>query len=325
LCNRQGFSPEEAFRFGLFERDFSGSELAKYISRKRLTKIQEAVNPVSWAPLLKNKGIFYRHCMALGIPVPRLYAIFFRKTAGWSYNGSALRDRDDWKRFFETQLPEEFVIKPVYGCGGKGLNIFRKTESGFVDVFGRAYKSEQLYEIMSSDVEYDSFIIQQRLMNHPELIYLSGTDSLQTVRFITFVDSSSQCHILLTYLKPIINEGIIADNFQIGRTGNAEARISLEDGTLSPALQITGDGSGVTTIHIHPRTGVPFNGFKLPLWHQTCELVKETAPKFLPIRAIGWDVAITKDGTSIVEGNIWWDPCNEHLCMDKVVETIAQI
>ena len=88
LCREGGFLPDEAFRLGLFNPNLSTNEIFKYISRKKLTKIQESVNPISWAPLIKNKGIFYRYCMALGIPIPKLYAVFFRKTAGWSYNDS---------------------------------------------------------------------------------------------------------------------------------------------------------------------------------------------------------------------------------------------
>jgi len=82
LCSKERFSPDEAFRLGLFRPNISPDESSKYISRKKLTKVQEAVNPVSWAFLLKDKGIFYRYCMALGVPIPKLYAIFFRKTAG---------------------------------------------------------------------------------------------------------------------------------------------------------------------------------------------------------------------------------------------------
>jgi len=82
LCRRQRFLPDEAFRLGLFNPDLSNDELSKYISRKNLTKIQEAINPISWAPLLKDKSILYRYCTALGVPIPKLYAIFLKKVAG---------------------------------------------------------------------------------------------------------------------------------------------------------------------------------------------------------------------------------------------------
>lgn len=322
LCSKEKFSPDEAFRLGLFKPNLSPEESSKHISRKKLTKVQEAVNPVSWAFLLKDKGIFYRYCMALGVPIPKLYAIFFRKTAGWPYNGSVLTTRDDWKRFFDSRLPSEFVIKPAQGAYGKGLNVFARSEKGFIDAFGKSYTAQQLYDFMLLHPETDSFVIQQRLKNHPELIRLSGTQSLQTVRIITFVDNNGQCRILHAHLKPIIGRHLV-DTFIDGLTGNIEATISLDDGVLKPANQITSTGSGIKTISTHPETSVSFDRFQLPLWPQTCILVKETAPKFLPVRAIGWDVALTPDGPCIVEANIWWDPPNQHYCMNTILDALS--
>lgn len=322
LCRQQRFLPDEAFRLGLFNPNLSDNELSKYISRKKLTKVQEAVNPVSWAFLLKDKSIFYRYCMALGVPIPKLYAIFFRKTPGWSYNGLVLATRDDWKRFFDSQLPSEFAIKPARGAYGQGLNVFARSEKGFTGAFGKSYTAQQLYDFMFSHPKENSFVIQQRLKNHPELIRLSGTQSLQTVRIITFVDSNGRCRILHAHLKPIIGQHLV-DTFIDGLTGNVEATVSLDDGVLKPANQITSTGLGIKTIPIHPETGVSFDRFQLPLWPQTCRLVKETAPKFLPVQAIGWDVALTPNGPCIVEANIWWDPPNQHQCINTIVDALS--
>lgn len=322
LCNEEGFSPDEAFRLGLFKPNLSPDESSKYISRKKLTKLQEAVNPVSWAFFLKDKSIFYRYCMTLGVPVPKLYAIFFSKTAGWSYDGSALTTRDDWKEFFDRRVPSEFVIKPAQGAYGKGLNVFTRSEKGFNDAFGKSYTARQLYDSMLAHTKNDSFVIQQRLKNHHELIRLSGTQSLQTVRIITFIDNNGRCRILHAHLKPIIGRHLV-DTFIDGLTGNIEATISLDDGLLKPANQITSTGLGIKTISTHPETGVSFDRFQLPLWPETCKLVKETAPNFLPVRVIGWDAALTPNGPCIVEANIWWDPPNQHQCINIILDALS--
>ncbi|MCK4824561.1 hypothetical protein KA005_52905, partial [bacterium] len=68
LCRNERFMPAEAFRLGLFRPNLVPIGLSKYISRKKLTKVQESLNPPSWATLLKDKSIFYRYCMALGVP-----------------------------------------------------------------------------------------------------------------------------------------------------------------------------------------------------------------------------------------------------------------
>lgn len=160
------------------------------------------------------------------------------------------------------------------------------------------------------------------MSNHDELMRLSDTQSLQTVRFITFIDGKNNCRILHAHLKPIIGPHLV-DTHIDGLTGNVEAAISLNEGILKPANQITGSGAGAKTIYIHPKTGVAFEGFKLPFWNQTCSVVKETALKFLPLRTIGWDAALTPDGPFIIEGNIWWDSPNQHRCMDIILDALS--
>jgi len=322
LCHRNRFLPDEAFRLGLFNPSLPQTELSKFISRKNLTKIQESVNPVSWAPLLKNKGIFYRYCMALDLPIPKLYAVFFQTNEGWAYNGSSLRTCDEWKRFFEHQLPSQFVIKPCSSACGQGVNLFSRTDGVFIDAFAKSYESEQLYQLLHSHRKYDSFVIQQWLKNHPELLRLTGIEFLQTVRIITIVDRKNQCRILHAHLKLITGQNVV-DNFEHGLSGNIESLVSLADGRLKSAVTMDSGGSGVQTIPNHPKTKIAFDRFNLPLWDQACKLVTTAAPKFLPVRAIAWDVALTPDGPYIVEGNIWWYPPNQHRRLDVILEAMS--
>ena len=49
-------------------------------------------------------------------------------------------------------------------------------------------------------------------------------------------------------------------------------------------------------------------GTKLPCWEEICDLAVSVAPHFLPMRSIGWDIALTPEGPKIVEGNARWDP-----------------
>jgi len=322
LCYRQGYLPKEAFQLGLLNPELPDDELSKYASVKRQTEVLQSINPSSWESLVRDKGIFYLYCMALGAPIAKLYAIFFRKTPGWSYNGSPLKSRDDWKNFFDTQLPSEFVIKPAQGFLGRAVNIFSKTPDGFVDASGKSYKAEQIYHAISSDTKFDSFIVQQRLKNHPDLLRLTDTDALQTLRIDTFVDSDGKCRILHAHQKLITGRSI-TDNFERGLTGNLQADVSLDDGTLAPAVTMDANGLGIKTVPIHPGTDRTIEGFQLPWWTQACRLVTETASHFLPIWTIGWDIALTPDGPLISEANIWWAAHNQHQCAGAILDVLS--
>ncbi len=322
LCREQKFLPEEAFRLGLFNTNLRPDEFSKYLSRKKLTKIQKALNPESWESLLKNKGLFYRYCMAQGIAVPKLYAVFFKRSAGWSCDGSILACPGNWVEFFDKNFASEFVIKPSRGAFGKGVKVFNRQGGGFVDPFSKTYKALDIYSIMLSDPEHDSFVIQERLKNHPEIIRLTNTKHLQTVRITTFLDRANRCHIIHAHIKLVTGRGI-TDAFEYGLTGNIQASASLDDGALRPAVTLKLDGSGVKNISAHPKTGICFDQFQLPMWSRACKLVKDIAPKFLPIRTVGWDVALTPTVPVIVEGNIWWDPPNHHRNLDIIINAIS--
>jgi hypothetical protein len=317
----KGFFAHDAFVLGLLDPSLSQGELSNYVSRHVMTRIQESVNPPSWTVLTEDKGIFYRYCMSNRISIPKLYAIFFKKAAGWSHNGSVLGDSADWSRFLVQEVPVESVIKPARGAYGRKVEILRRSGEYFSNHFGEVFGAEELYERMRSDSEYDSFIVQERLGNHPDLVRLSDTPCLQTVRMITFVDRDMNCHILDTIFKIIVGGNII-DNFEFGLTGNMLSEVSLREGVLKNAFSVHPDIPGLRPIYVHPQSGICLDGFQLPFWEDACNLVKDAAAKFFPIRTIGWDLAITPKGAVIVEGNSYYDPHSANKYMKTIVDTI---
>jgi hypothetical protein len=319
ICRQRRFEPYEAFRLGLFQPTFADSQLDNYTSRKHTTKLQKAVNPESWSPLLKDKGLFYRYLMAVGLPMPQLYAIFFQKVPGWSPDGAILADRDDWQHLFESILPPEFVIKPCRGAFGAAVKIFKRTPYGFEDATGNKLDAAGIYGLMRSDSRFDSFVIQQRLRNHPEINRLNPSEFLQTVRVTTFIDRKGNCHIIFAFFKLIRNQNI-TDNFHDGLSGNMLASVCVDRGRLEPAVVATLDGRGATYFHKHPQNGLEFEKFEIPFWSDITTLAQKAATRFLPLRTIGWDIAISPEGPKIVEGNIWWNPLNRQGKWKSVIE-----
>ena len=52
-----------------------------------------------------------------------------------------------------------------------------------------------------------------------------------------------------------------------------------------------------------PDTGVAFKGFQLPEWEEMLQIVREMSGKLDNIRYVGWDMAYSKKGWAVVEGN----------------------
>ncbi|MBA3035000.1 MAG: hypothetical protein FP814_00745 [Desulfobacterium sp.] len=321
LLLSKGFVPLEALELGLLEFNFPKAELRKFVSKREMLKIERSLNPETWESLTEDKGIFYKYCNALSLPIPKLYAIFFSNTAGYSTKGSVLYSRKDWQTFIKIELPSEFIIKPTTSAYGAGVLCYIRTqEEAFIDVAsGKQYNADDIYNIMFTANK--NFVIQERLMNHPELIRLSETKSLQTLRIWTFIDRNGKSHILHAFLKVIVGENI-TDNHEHGISGNLCAEVTLDKGTLKSAVKLNPNVSGIMTVVSHPKTGISFDGFNIPLWDAALNLAKEASLKFLPMRIFGWDIAVTSNGPYIIEGNIFADPPNHQKKMDLILSKV---
>jgi len=163
-----------------------------------------------------------------------------------------------------------------------------------------------LVDVLAANTEFDRFIIEERMENHPDLIELTDTAVLHTVRIVTAIDSSGEVLILFAAQKFAGGSKTGVDHFSCGTVGNYLAEVSLDQGRIVKAVFGTEDGFELGDLENHPKTGHPIVGFRVPFWQDAREMVIDAARKFLPIKTIGWDVAITPDGPMIIEGNTNW-------------------
>ena len=289
LFVKQGIAPDEALRCGLLDPRVPADAETGCISKRRLMAQQRRYNPSMWACLTEDKSVFYAYCASVGLAVPAMYAVFDVPN-GWSSTGEILRERKDWEQFFEQGLPDEFIVKPAEGVYGHAVNAYTRTAGGFLDAAGVNRTASALYETLRGDARYRRFVIQERLRNHVDLERLSGTAAVQCARLVTWVRTDGDVEVYITFLKIIVGSSV-TDNYEYGRSGNLKANISVEDGTLGPAIGGTPGGIGFRIVPTHPKTGITFLGFRLPYWHNAQQLVCRAARLFWPLRTIGWDVA----------------------------------
>lgn len=318
------FIPDEIIHFGFFTKKYTRKEISRYISRNKLFSIQAAINPVTWSSVLEDKSVFYRYCDCLGIPVPKLYAIFFRTSPGWSHENEILANKKEWLEFFSTQLPENFIIKPSNGVYGQGFYALTRSKGHFLEASGSTYTPGELYDKLISHAGYKNFVIQERLKNHPDIADLSGSEYLQTVRIVTSI-SKGKGYKQITQTMKIIQGDNYFDNFDSGKTGNLISRIEPNDGVLRPAITFNKGNVGCKIVKNRSENGSLIKGFRLPYWKESCELAKKAAIKFLPVQTVGWDIAITKNGPCLIEGNFWWDgpPIDENGCMEDIMSYLS--
>lgn len=295
------YTPQEAFIHGLLQPGSDARTDTRYISSSRMTEIQLRLNPPAWRITMDDKFTFYRFCAAAGLPIPRLYGIFLRNRPGWSGTGALPSTRKGWIRFFETDCPEAFVVKPSLGRSGRGVRVLVRTGNGFTENGTRHLTPEMLVDELTTRGLYSAYVIQELIRNHPDLQALTGSAGLQTVRVHTLVDNDGAVRVFYAYARLIIGGNVI-DNFQRGATGNLIARVHVDTGRLHPAVSYQ-EGRGFPPIDIRAPGAVVTGGFQLPLWPEVVALTTRAAPVFLPLRHIGWDVAMTPSGPMLIEGN----------------------
>lgn len=286
---------EEATKLGLL--NFDGKIEEHFVSKIRMVARQKILNPPSFQDITEDKSVFYAFCAKIGVPTPKLLALFFKDSSGLHWEGKPLFGEDRWADFFENDCPDEFVIKPSKGVYGDGIIFVEKGKAGF--------SGKKLFNELVNNSRYDSFVIQECLYNHPDIMNINPKHGLQTLRIITYIDKNLKVHVIHSFFKLIVNDNRI-DNHKSGTTGNLLCRINLNDGTLDNPLLITKHGP--VAVPNHPETNKLIKGVVLPHLEEAFDFAKKVAPHFLPMRSVGWDVAISSDGIRIIEGNARWDP-----------------
>ncbi|BBO77644.1 hypothetical protein DSCW_50610 [Desulfosarcina widdelii] len=303
----EGYTPEESYHYGFLYKNITEKNNPTYVSRKKMSVIQRKINPVSWAPLTEEKGIFYRICTECKIPIPKLFGIVFNNLPGWSYKGSQITNIDEWNRFIINDIPDEFVLKPSRGVYGKGIKIYKRNADLFTDEKNTSSNAESIYRKIRTDPEYNTFVIQERIRNHQDFNILSQSEYLQTARVITNIRKDGTCHIVYAYLKLIVGANIV-DNQNYGRTGNLLSKININSGSLEETIYLSSKPHGIEILEKHPESGFQLNQFSIPHWEDVCQTAINAAHRFSPIQAIGWDIAVAEKGPVVIEGNTWFDP-----------------
>jgi hypothetical protein len=306
LLRRRGFLYEEAVRRGMLDPAIGRSELLGYGSRHVALITQRAVNPATFEDLTTQKAIFYRYCAALGLPTPRLLAIIDDTTAGWGAGDRVLADADDFAALV-AENPVDIVVKPSDGGKGVAVRVFRNEGGRLVDAAG-AYSPQGLWHELRAHPDHRCFVVQERVRNHDDLLQIAPpAEALHTLRVVTFVSRSGALEVSQVSIRLGLG-GHATDNFGDGSSGNGYCEIDPATGRLGPLRRARPDGCGFIDTPDIPSTGVRVEGRELPQWEAVRELAYAATRHFLPLRSIGWDIAITDRGPLIVEANREWTP-----------------
>jgi hypothetical protein len=155
-----------------------------------------------------------------------------------------------------------------------------------------------------AEERWPGFIVQERLLPHPELERMSGSRVVHTLRMVTLRTPGAPPRLLASRLR-IPAGHLQVDSFRAGRSGNLVAEVR-PDGALALPFGPRPGGFGLDPVPRHPLSGAGLEGLPVPGWEDARALALRAAEAFAPLRTLGLDIAPTGDGPVLIEANAWW-------------------
>lgn len=301
LLIKSGITAKEYYIQALWNPDLPKVRKREYLGEFGSHKWQTAGNVKGYAALMDDKLLFDVILRAAGVATGTTLVIYSRVAPVIHY--PVIRDVAALKNWL-LESGENIVIKPLKGINGKGvLSIGKRLPSVQPSweqlPLRQSLSLDAIIEHIHSQVDGE-FIVQKRLIPSSETARFSA-NVLQTLRIMTLWRGGA---IRLVAAAIKVGSGRSAvDNLLEGK--NMIAAVNLDNGKLGAAVEIV---EGKPVWHAsHPITGSPIEGVCLNNMDEIKKLVVRAAECFPWFKSVGWDVALTTEGPSILEGNYWAD------------------
>lgn len=170
---------------------------------------------------------------------------------------------------------------------------------------GRGIEKIKVADYADADALYDYCVnikkfgvIEEVVKQHPKMATLHP-ESVNCVRMQTIVVDGVP-HLVYAACKAG-NNGCFVDNLG---TGGFNIPVDKETGKLTAKGRREHERDLFT---VHPRTGVVFEGFEIPMFKEAVELCFKAAMDTPDVRFVGWDCYIGENGPGIIEANDYPD------------------
>lgn len=175
---------------------------------------------------------------------------------------------------------KKFVQKQVEMSRGNSVKLVKINEKN----------KESTFQYL---VKHGPYILEE-VIEASDINNVLNPSSINTVRCET-INLDGEVSILFTFMR-VGQKGAFVDN---GGQGGILVGVNKENG----CLETDGIDENGKIYYKHPDTGVIFKNFQLPEWNNLLKMVKEMAMSLPTVRLIGWDMAYSKQGWILVEGN----------------------
>lgn len=178
------------------------------------------------------------------------------------------------------------MIKPPAGLGGKGIRKIRTKDIIDLHSFAERCKNERL--------------LLEEVLEQADELSLLNPDSVNTIRIIAVLDRTQSVNIISAALR-VGRKGSVVDNISSGGVIyplDAKKGVVLDGGV---------DATGRFHMY-HPETEILMLGYKVPRWPEVISTVEKAMMVIPEARMVAWDICVTNEEVSVVEGNLMPNP-----------------
>jgi hypothetical protein len=293
LCKKfWGCYPVHYFRYNLFleTKKLSQNQLINYIPEYFFYNIfLPHYDSYKYKTVLEDKIFTDQIFKSLQIPTPPNICYLIKNNM--YDNNYKKTEFKKIENIIKDMGIENIIMKPVYGGGGRGINIFKinnnnkhKTKNGifFDESFLKKKGSERDY-ILQAGIKQNKFLSK---------IY---ANSINTIRIIT-QNFFNNVNIIFCILR-MGRDGREIDNF-------SQNGICVEINKNTGELCKHAASKQCEYFFEHPNSKFIFENKKIPQWNKIKNLVKYWAQKLPKFTYLGWDIALSNNGPLVIEVNL---------------------
>lgn len=259
-------------KYGAGYRDYELCEWWNLNDSQRATYVTRGINNTI-VTLLNNKDFY--HILDNKIEFNKT----FSKYLGRKWLDMQAATTEDFKAFLQGL--DIIISKPSEEACGRGVEKLNVADYPSADA---------LFEHLKS---INSGLVEEFVVQHEAVAKLYPL-SVNTYRIVTVLTEGVP-HIVYAFIR-IGNGGRFVDNIN---AGGMAAPINIQTGVIEyPAF----DKDSIY-YETHPYTNCPIKGYQLPQWEKAVETVLSAATVVPEVGYVGWDIAATKDGVVMIEGN----------------------
>lgn len=200
-----------------------------------------------------------------------------------------------------NSIGESLFVKTRSDMAGANAEAWRQGSDGRWSGQDRNLSSGELCNWFAERAgrEVNGIIIQERLKNHPDMEEMCGS-VLSTCRIVTVLNEKREPEVVESHWRMATNPDAIVDNFHCG--GLAWDIHDYEIGEIAFGLWNDSKNKQVKTL-FHPIADKRMAGSCHPYWSQMRDLVLDSHRRMDGIWYVGWDIAVTPKGLTVVEMN----------------------